>query len=90
MRRGNRVLAASLWLLALPSWSLAAAPQLFKCVDGGRTVYQQQACPVTSQAEPAASAAHGSAKVASEPAPRVTARLKPASPPASSGLATPR
>jgi len=90
VRRATRALAASLWLLALPSWSLAAAPQLFKCVDGGHTVYQQQACPVTSQAEPAASAAHVSARAASEPAARVTARLKPASPPASSGPATPR
>jgi hypothetical protein len=34
-----------------------AASKLYKCVDGGRTVYQQQACPPSAQPEAAASAA---------------------------------
>ena len=87
MRRALCAAAASL-LLAVPSWSMAASPQLFKCVEGGRTVYQQQACPVSSQLEPAASGPTSTSKAASEPATRVAARLKPASPPASSAPAT--
>ncbi len=84
-----RAAAASL-LLGVPSWSMAASPQLFKCVEGGRTVYQQQACPVTSQPEPAASGPAATTKIASEPATKVAVRLRPASPPASSAPATPR
>jgi hypothetical protein len=44
-------------LLAALSGASFGASQLFKCVEGGRTVYQQQACPVSSQPEPAASSA---------------------------------
>ena len=55
-------LAATFALGALPDRALAAS-QLFKCVEGGRTVYQQQACPVSAQAEPAPSASHPMAKV---------------------------
>ncbi len=81
---------ATLLLLIAPSWSMAASPQLYKCVDGGRTVYQQLPCPVTAQVESAESGARASAKVqaASEPAAKVASRLKPASPPASSAPAT--
>ena len=79
----------ALALLLTASWSAAATPQLFKCIDGGRTVYQQQACSVSSQIEPAASAPHASTK-ASEPATKFAARVKPASVPASSVPATPR
>ena len=89
MSRALCATAASL-LLAVASWSMAASPQLFKCVEGGRTVYQQQACPVTSQVEPAASGPTSMSKIASEPGTRVAARLKPASPPASSAPATQR
>ncbi len=87
MSRVRCAAAASLLLIA-PSWSMAASPQLFKCIEGGRTVYQQQACPVTSQNESAASGPASVSKIASEPATRVAARLKPASPPASSAPAT--
>ena len=80
--------AAASLLLAMSSWSLAASPQLFKCVESGRTVYQQQACPVTSQLESAASSPAGMIRIASEPATKVAARLRPASPPASSAPAT--
>ena len=63
------------------------AAQLFKCIDGGRTVYQQQACSV-AQPEPAASAppaTRASADVASAAA----RKLRSASP-ASSAPATSR
>ena len=74
--------------LAAPCIGAFAASQLYKCVDGGRTVYQQQACSPSAQAEVAASAPHGAAK-ASAPAagPR---KLRASSLPASSALATRR
>ncbi len=89
MRRATIAGIATL-LLSLLTESSAAGPQLYKCIDGGRTVYQQLACPVTSQVDSASSPARNSAQAASEPAARVTARLKPASPTASSALAMPR
>ncbi len=90
MRRVTVAAAPLLLLLLASPVSWAANSQLFKCVDGGRTVYQQQACPVTQHVEASASGAHASAKSASEPAAKVTARLRPPSGPASSAPATPR
>lgn len=66
-------------LLLVPVLSaLAAAPQaqtkMYKCVSGGRTVYQQTACPVAAQADeakasaPAASAPRAAlARVSAKP-----------------------
>ena len=82
-------MSLALALALTASWSAAATPQLFKCIESGRTVYQQQACSVSSQIEPAASAPHASTK-ASEPATKVAARVKPATAPASSAPATSR
>jgi len=62
-----------------------AGSQLFKCIDGARTIYQQQACSVSTAADPAASAARADA--APPAAPR---KLKPASASASAAPATPR
>ena len=73
-----------------------AASQLFKCVDGGRTVYQQQACPSSAQSEPMASSPRALAKAevaaasATAPASAGALRLRPASPAASSVPAKPR
>jgi hypothetical protein len=64
-----------------------AASQMYKCVEGGRTVYQQQAC--NPQAEPAASAAHAPASAASDASSAAAKRLRRPSPP-SSAPATPR
>jgi hypothetical protein len=91
MKRSDLALAAlasACALAALPS-AAGASTQLFKCVEGGRTVYQQQGCPVSAQAEPPAAPPPAALKVdaASTPASR---RLKPASAPASSVPATPR
>jgi hypothetical protein len=83
-------------------WSCTAAfaaSQLFKCVEGGRTVYQQQACSPSAQPEPApGTPAKGSAPAsmakASAPAGPATlvsqGKVKTPSSPASSALATPR
>jgi hypothetical protein len=60
----HAIAAAAGALLAALSGASLGASQLFKCVEGGRTVYQQQACPVSSQPEPAASAARLAAKTA--------------------------
>jgi hypothetical protein len=88
-RRVAALFAAA--LLSLPCTTPFAASQLFKCIDGGRTVYQQQACSVSTQPEAAASAAR--------PAPKASAPIADASPgprtvrpssPASGALATPR
>jgi hypothetical protein len=79
--------AASLLALALAASAgpAFAGSQLFKCVDGGRTVYQQQACSVSTAVDPPASAVKADA--ASQAAPR---RLKPASASASAAPATSR
>ena len=81
-RRHAASLALALAGIALPA---AAGSQLFKCVDGGRTVYQQQACPASTAAEPAASAVK--AEAASQAAPR---KLKPPSASVSAAPATSR
>jgi hypothetical protein len=74
--------------LATCAGPAGAASQMYKCVERGRTIYQQQACAVSPQEAPASApgpAAHASA--ASEPAP--TGKVKRSSP-ASSAPATPR
>jgi len=80
--------------LAAPCIGAFAASQLYKCVDGGRTVYQQQACSPSAQAEVAASAPHGAAKASAPAADAGSAtgprKLRASSLPASSALATRR
>ena len=62
-----------------------AASQMYKCVENGRTVYQQQAC--NPHPDAAASAAKGPASAASDASsPRKLRRPSPAS----SAPATPR
>jgi len=80
-------------LLAGPCAGAFAASQLYKCVDGGRTVYQQQACSPSTQPESAASAAQATARVSAavtDPAASAPRRIRASSAPASSALATPR
>jgi hypothetical protein len=99
LHRRAAAAAAGVVLATLSGTSLGAS-QLFKCIEGGRTVYQQQACSVSSQPEPAASAPRITAKASAaggEPVPRGSAeaappgtrKVKPASP-ASAAPATPR
>ena len=66
-----------------------AAPQMYKCVENGRTVYQQQACNPQPAAEPAASAAHPPASAASDASATATKKIRRPSP-ASSASAMPR
>ncbi|MEO5845804.1 MAG: hypothetical protein ABIQ33_13285 [Caldimonas sp.] len=91
-RRRLSVVAAAA-LLAAPCIGAGAGAQLFKCVDGGRTVYQQQACAVSTQPEVAASAprigAKASAAVA-DAAPVPTRKIRSPASPASSAPAKPR
>ena len=63
-----------------------AASQMYKCVENGRTVYQQQAC--NPQPEAAASAAKAAASAASDASAAGKKVRRPS--PASSGPATPR
>jgi hypothetical protein len=82
--------AVAALLLAL-SQAAGAASQLFKCIEGGRTVYQQQACAGAAQPEPAFGMTP-LAKSAATPAEATSAtprRLRSPSP-ASSAPATPR
>ena len=72
-------LAAAL-ALALGSDAFAAA-QMYKCVENGRTVYQQQAC--NPQPEAAASAAKAPASAASDASSAVGKKVKRPSPPSS-------
>jgi len=82
--------------LAGPLAGAFAASQLHKCVDGGRTVYQQQACSPSAQPEtPVSVAAHPSAAAkASAPVAHAAAtppgKVKASPSPASSAPATPR
>jgi len=78
-------LAAAL-ALALGSDAFAAA-QMYKCVENGRTVYQQQAC--NPQPEAAASAAKAPASAASDASSAAGKKVKRPSP-ASSAPATSR
>jgi len=86
-------------LLAGPLAGAFAASQLHKCIDGGRTVYQQQACSPSAQPEtPVSVAAHPSAAnaaaKASAPVAHAAAtppgKVKASPSPASSAPATPR
>jgi hypothetical protein len=83
--------AMGLGLLAASGGPALAATKMFKCVVGGRTIYQQQACSAEAEA-PKASAAVASAPavaaMASQPAGERKARR--ASRPASGVPATPR
>jgi hypothetical protein len=76
-------------VLAGASGAPAAAPQLFKCLDGKRVVYQQQACSVSMQPEPVGHAPDAAAKAGAEAASAAPRKLKPPLPP-SSAPATPR
>jgi hypothetical protein len=95
MNRRHRIAlggaAVGLAALAGGSGEAMAATQMFKCIIGGRTIYQQQACPADAEA-PKASAAAGNAPVAATTASQATVgrKAKPASRPASSVPATPR
>jgi len=64
-----------------------AASQMYKCVENGRTVYQQQAC--NPQPEAAASAAKAPASAASDASSAAGKKVKRPSP-ASSAPAMPR
>ena len=66
-----------------------AAPQMYKCVENGRTVYQQQACNPQPQVESAAGTVHPPASAASSASSATTTKLRRPSP-ASSVPATPR
>ena len=85
----RRLATATALALVVASGAAGAASQLFKCVEGGRTVYQQQACAVHRDPEPAASAA-ANASSATDPASAAARKVKRASPAASSAPATPR
>jgi len=79
--------------LAAASAGALAASQLHKCVDGGRTVYQQQACSPSTQPDVAASAAQTTARASASVADQAASaprkvRASPA--PASGAPATPR
>jgi hypothetical protein len=87
MKRRSRpyfALAAAA-LATLADSGFAASQLLYKCVDGGRTIYQQQACPVSAVPDEPASA------VKAAPAPAASMqKVKSASSSASAVSATPR
>jgi hypothetical protein len=94
--RALRRLAAAVAFvtLALTGSGGFAATQMFKCIIGGRTVYQQQACPADAEPPKDASTMAAATRppadasaTASAAAPR---KPKPGAPPASSVPATPR
>ena len=69
-----------------------AASQLYKCVDGGRTVYQQQACSPSTQpdASTVSPAMAKSSAPSADPASSAPRRIRALPSPASAALATPR
>ena len=95
MSRSSRRVAAFLVgaLLAAPWSAVFAASQLFKCVDGGRTVYQQQACSPSTQPDAASTVLPAMAKASApgaDPAASAPRRIRALPSPASAALATPR
>ena len=84
--------AAAFAVAALAAVDAGAASQMFKCVEGGRTVYQQQACSASAASDAPASAPRGTAKAsaAAEGASAAARKPRPASLAASSVPATPR
>jgi len=79
--------------LGAPGAGAFAASQLYKCVDGGRTVYQQQACSPSVQPDTALIVAPALTKAsapAADPAASAPRRIRASSSPASSALAMPR
>ena len=79
--------------LAGPCAGAFAASQLYKCVDGGRTVYQQQACSPSTQPDVAATVPPAMAKASAPVADSASSaprRIRASSSPASAALATPR
>jgi hypothetical protein len=88
---GRQLTAAAAFVLAaFVAVEAGAATQMYKCVAGGRTVYQQQACAVSEAPEPAASAASGAAKASApaDPGSAAARKLRRPSPPVSSAPAT--
>ena len=80
-------------LLAAPCTAVVAASQLFKCVDGGRTVYQQQACSPSTQPDAASTVPAAMAKASAPSADSAASaprRIRALPSPASAALATPR
>jgi hypothetical protein len=88
----HRRFAAAAVAIALtaPCGASFGASKLFKCIEGGRTVYQQQACSVTSEPAPSATVPT-TVKASGAEAASATARpaVRPPSP-ASSASATRR
>jgi hypothetical protein len=88
--------AAGLLAFAAAGPTSLAATQMFKCIIGGRTVYQQQACPADADPPKAAASAGvasnaSSSASAAAPSPGAAPRKpRPAEHPASSVPATPR
>ena len=95
MSRSQRLgafLLASAWLAGLCGNAFAAS-KLFKCVDGGRTVYQQQACSPSTQPDAASTVSPAMAKASApgaDPAASAPRRIRALPSPASAALATPR
>jgi hypothetical protein len=76
-----------------PGAGAFAASQLYKCVDGGRTVYQQQACSPSMQSDTALTVAPAMANAsapAADSAASAPRKIRASSSPASSALAMPR
>jgi hypothetical protein len=88
----RQLAAAAACALAAVAGEAGAATQMYKCVEGGRTVYQQQACSVSAAPELAASAPSVPAKAsaATDPGSAAAAKLRRPSPAASSAPAKPR
>jgi len=79
--------------LAGPGAGAFAASQLYKCVDGGRTVYQQQACSPSTQPDAASTVSPAMAKASAPSADSASSaprRIRALPSPASAALATPR
>jgi hypothetical protein len=82
---GPMLLLALVVVLMLPAY---AQTKMFKCILDGHTVYQQTACPVTSQINDAASAPQATSTSAGVMAPRMTKREKAAARAATSASAS--
>ncbi len=89
-RIAQALLVTSVALLAAAGGEAQAATKMFKCIVGGRTIYQQQACPTEAEAPKASAAAASAPAAAAASRPAGEHKARPPSRPASSAPATPR
>lgn len=87
----TRTIACLILVPMLSTFAMATQAQskMFKCVSGGRTVYQQTACPVAAQADEAKASAPAASSPRAETARASTRPERTSAPNATAGSSSP-